>query len=281
MRMRPTSISLLGGLAALAFSCGAVEVRPAAFYEARFRARVAKGPTLEVHPQLADLVPLLASHYNNTGVRFSSLTWEFRESEGGARIPRPNLASSPTLLFHGEWREYVLRFWTPENATWFDVVVPKGHSVEMEGLEVKEVAPGPTLNANPDFGAADEYVPGWQLVGGSQLLKDAEGRNYVFAEEGSVASDLFAVRPGTRVEVTLRGIPPRYAKNSRLSAVICFYGTFAEAAKGGARRAAMKVTVAGREREKSYEYAVPEGKRWARLVVSGGSARSCEAREKK
>ena len=262
----------------LAFACGAVEVRPAAFHEARFRARVVKGPTLEAYPQLEDIVPIAASHHNCTGVRFASVTWEFRESKDGAKIPRPSMAASPTMLFHGDWREYRLLFWTPENAAWFDVL---GRGVEVEGLAVREVAPGPTLNANPDFGASAEYAPGWQLVNASQLKTDAKGRNYVFAEEGNVASDLFAVKPGTKVEVTLRGLPPHYAaRNTRLSAAIYFFGSFAEAAKGNARRAAMKVYVSGREREKSYEYAVPEGKRWARLVVSGGSVYSCEAKEK-
>ena len=265
----------------LALVGGAVDVRPAAFHEARFRARVVKGPTLEEHPQLSDLVPLAASHHNNTGVRFASLTWEFRESKDGARIPRPHMAASPTMLFHRDWREYRLLFWTPENATWFDVVAPKGRGVEVDGLVVKEIVPGPTLNANPDFSASDEYAPGWQLIGASKLKVDANGRTYVFAEEGNVASDLFAVKPGTKVEVTLRGCPPRYAvKNSRLSTAIYFYGSFAEAAKNDVRRAEMKVSIAGREREKSYEYAVPEGKRWARLVASGGSVYSCEAKEK-
>ena len=271
-------------IAAAVFECGAVEVRPAAFHEAKFRARVVKGPTLEEYPQLEEMVPLLASHFNNTKVRFASVVWGFRESKGGKSIPRPHLAASPTILFHREWRDYAIRFWTPENASWFDLSASRGSGVEIDGLSVSEVAPGDALNANPRFDAADELVPGWQLTGASQLKKDGSGRNYVLAEEGSIASDLFAVEPGSQVEVTLRGVPPRFAlKTTRLSATVYFFAAFADAAsdkKLRANQSAMKVSVSGRGRENSYVYTVPEGKRWARFMVSGGSVYECSAKVK-
>ena len=263
-----------------ALSCGAVEVRPAAFYEAKFRARVVKGPTLEEYPQLEEMVPLVASHFNNTKVRFASVVWGFRESKDGKRIPRPHLAASPTILFHREWRDYAIRFWTPENASWFDLSASRGSGVEITGLSVSEVAPGDALNANPRFDAADELVPGWQLTGAAQLKKDGRGRSYVLAEEGSIASDLFAVEPGTQVEVTLRGAP-RFS--SRLSATVYFFAAFADAASDKnlrANKSAMKVSVSGRERESSYVYTVPVGKRWARFMVSGGSVYECSAKLK-
>ena len=255
-----------------------LEVRPSAFYEAKFRARVVKGPTLEEYPQLADLVGLVASHYNSTKVRFASFNWVFREASRARVIPRAHLAASPTMLFHGDWRDFAVRFWTPENASRVDF---EASGAEIAGLEISEAKPGPTLNENPRFDAHDEFTPGWQLAGAAQFKRDRNGVRYIFAEEGRVSSDVFAVRPSSRIKVCLRGTMPRYAlENAHFSASVYFFETYEQAAveKTAAKcRAARKVRITGKKGEASYSYSVPENARWARLVASGGNIYECSA----
>lgn len=260
-----------------ASASAAVAVNPASLYEARFRARVTDGPTLEEHPQLIDLVPLVASHFNSTKVRFAGFNWTFRKREGGRVVPRPYLGSSQTILFHRGWRDFSIRFWTPENASLFDLGASRG--VEIAGLAVEEAEPGATLNHNPRFDAADEYVPGWQISGAAQFMRDGAGVNYVFAEEGRILSDLFAVKPGSRVKVVLRGVPSKYAlENANFTACVYFFADYAQAAvekTAVKRRSPRKVRITGRNRESSYVYNVPEDARWARVTASGGNVYEC------
>lgn len=254
-----------------------VAVKPASFYEVTFRARVVKGLTVDEFPQLEDLVPLTASRFNNTGIRFSGFNWQFREAEDGKAVPHPYLSGSPTLLYHREWRDFVLRLWTPENATWFGLL--PGRGVEVADVSVSEAKPGDTLNVNPRFDMSDEYLPGWHLSNAAQLGKDRNGVNFVSAKEGSAVSDLFPVTPGENIRVTLRGDPQRIgSRRGGLSASICFFGAFAEAGgkKPYAGTAAMKVSV-GKEGVNSREYTVPAGKRWARLIASGAAVYECAA----
>ena len=254
-----------------------VAVKPASFYEVKFRARVVKGLTLEEFPQLEDLVPITASRFNNTGARFSGFNWQFRETEGGKAVPLPYLSATPTLLYHREWRDFVLRLWTPENATWFGLL--PGRGVEVADVSIREAAPGDTLNVNPRFDMSDEYIPGWHLSNAAQFVKDRNGVNFVSAEEGSAVSDLFPVTPGENVLVTLRGDPQRIgSRRGGLSASICFFGAFAESSgsKPFAGRAAMSVSV-GKEGVSSRVYTVPAGKRWARLTARGAAVYECAA----
>jgi hypothetical protein len=267
-------------LAFAACASQAIEVRSSALYEASFRARVVKGPTLEKYPQLSDLVGLLVSHYNSTKIPFASFNWAFREVANGKVIPRANMAASPTILFHGDWRDFTIRFWTPENATWFALTAS---GAEIDGLELREVAPARVLNINERLDANDEFTPGWQLAGPAQFKRDKNGVKYIFAEEGRVSSDLFAVKPLSRVKVLLRGTMPRYAlENAHFTASVYFFEAYHEASseKTAAKfRAARKVRITGKEGEASYIYSVPEKARWARLVASGGNIYECSATE--
>lgn len=265
-------------MAALAaFACRAAEVRPSSLYEAKLRARVVKGVTLEDCPQLEDLVSFTASHYNKTKVRFTGFNWQFRDAKGGKVVPRPHRSDAATALYHRDWRDVTLRFWTPENATWLDVSAGRG--VEVAGLSLRRVAPSGSLNVNPRFDMAEEYVPGWQLLDGAVLGRDRNGTRYVNTEEGRVASDLFPVEPGSCVKVALRGILPRFVLGwMRLSASICFFDKFADA--GGKEpysgRAATKVNI-GKDCAGAHVYTVPPGKHWARILVSGGIVYECSA----
>ena len=264
---------------ALAASAKGVAVRPGSLYEATFRARVVKGLVLEDYPQLEDLVPITASRYNNTQVRFAGFNWQFRETEGGKVVPLPYMSTAPTALYHRDWREFVLRFWTPENAGWFAVLPGKG--VEIDGVSVREVEPGDTLNANPRFDMSGEYVPGWHLAGAAQQGKDRKGVSFVIAEEGRVISDLFPVEPGTDIKVILRAQHRLIGKTkSRISATVYFFGSFAEAGgeKSLAGRAATMVRP-GKDGCGSRVYTVPEGKRWARISASGGVIYECSAKK--
>ena len=266
-------------VAGLGVAADGIAVKPASFYEATFRARAVKGPTLEEHPQLEDMVPITASHYNNTQIRFAGFSWQFRESEGGKAVPLPRLSTAPTILYHSGWRDFVLRFWTPENATWFRI--SPGRGVEVVGISVREVEPGDTLNVNPRFDMSDEYVPGWHLANAAQLGKDRRGVSCVVAEEGSVVSDLFPVEPGTDVTVTLRGDPQRLEKRrSRMSATISFFESFADAGGGKALSGrASTVLRVGKDGCGSQVYTVPAGKRWARISAMGGVVYECSAKK--
>ena len=274
-------------VAMLAFAsvfASSVPVKPRTCYEATFRIRVAKGLTVEDAPQLVEMMPICASRSGFLGIGFSSVQWRFAD-DAGKIIPRPYEGASPQIIFSREWRTCSYRFWTPENAARFDIFPHpgrKGDKVEFADLDVHEVPSPGTLNFNGDFSAAVDIPWGWQLVGTALLQKMPAGRPVVNVVEDTARSDLFPVRPGTRVVVKGRGsspvLPDRRATQKATNVRIAFFSSFEEASTN--RTAGdVAVSMTGENAVATRSVPIPEGKCWARLSVWNGILENIEVTE--
>ncbi len=269
-----------------AVSAWGAAVRPGALHEATFRARIAAGPSIESHPQLADLVPMAAGRPDISDVRFPSVTWTFREREGAAAIPRPFEGAAPLTLFSSSWRTFTYRFYAPENAAWVEfTALPgmEGSRAEIADVAVRELPPASNLVAHAGFD--DPYAPlGWSLGGGTLYLTDAEGRPFAMAEGwagGPAVTDLFPVRPGSRIVVSVKGSSARYdVSRPQMRCTLAFAPSFAAAAeKAGLKAAGTVLGIKGKGVSVSQPYAVPDGMNWARLEFRHGSVERAEVRE--
>ena len=138
------------------------------------------------------------------------------------------------------------------------------------------------LNINPAFDAAPDSLPGWTLLGPARPVRDADGRQYVLADEGGVRSDLFPVEGGTQIEVSLKASGPRFLRSRKpVWTAVSFFATPEEAKAKGAQwkfaRPKLEIATSGVS-ERSETYPVPPDARWCRLTVRGGSVYRCEAK---
>ena len=260
-------------------------VKPGAFHEATFRARIVAGPSLEAHPQLSDLVPMAAGRPDISDVRFPYVAWTFREKKGGPAIPRPFEGSAPLTLYSSSWRTFIYRFYAPENATCVEFeVFPglEGSRAEMGDVSVRELPAPSNLVAHPGFD--DLYAPlGWSLGGGTLYLTDVEGRPFAMAEGwagGPAVTDLFPVKPGSRIVVSVKGSSARYdVSRPQMRCTLAFAPSFAAAAeKSGLKAAGTVLGIKGKGVSASHPYAVPDGMHWARLEFRHGAVEYAEVR---
>lgn len=262
------------------FSAGAFEVRPRALYEATFRARVVKGPTLEKTPQLREAIALAVSRPSILkGVHFSYVQWWFGEGPKGARHSN---GAAPITLFSGEWRRFTYRFYAPDGATWAEpkVVDGKGMKAELADVAIRELEPSEMLIPHPGF---DDPVaaPGWQLTDGALYRLDDRGP-FVMMEGASVRSDLFPVEPGRKFEVTITGEAPRFSSTSRTNVRVTYYAHSDGISRkqGGVMVPEATSVVRDMGPVGHRVYTVPEGMRWASVSVWNGSVRRVEVKAK-
>lgn len=272
-------------LAVAAFAADAAErksfeVRPRAFYEATFRARVAEGPTLERNPQLAEAVSLTVGRPSIlTGRPFAYVQWTFG---GGSDGRRPSNGSAPFTLYSGEWKSFTYRFYAPDGATRVEPKVVNGKGVrgELADVVVRELPPTAMIIPHPGFD--DPFAsPGWQLRSGAQYRLDRDGP-FVMMEGASVVSNLFPVEPGQRLEVVATGEPPRFSATSRTNARLTYYASSDDLSlkNGGTMVPEAASVIRDMEPVGRRSYTVPEGMRWASVSVWNGSVRRVEVTAK-
>ena len=266
-----------------AFAAFAAAIRPGAFHEATFRARIASGPSLETHPQLSDLVPMAAGRPDVSDVRFPSVSWRFKDG-AGIEIPRPFEGDAPLVLFSSSWRTFIYRFYAPENANLIEFAPVAGTNgvAEISDVHVRELPSPSNRVAHPSF--TDPFAPlGWSLGGGTLYMTDAEGSVFAMAEGwagGPAVTDLFPVKPGERIEVSVTGSSARYdTERPRMLCTLAFAPSFAAASKkDGVKVAKTVVGIKGENKTEKQVYLVPDGVRWARLEARHGIIKSVEVK---
>lgn len=255
-------------------------VTPGRQYELSFRARVAVGPTLEEHPEYADLVAICVSRPTVSGIHFAAVGWSFLDADG-KRIARPYEGGQPIALFSREWRQFSERIWIPENVASIKVSPSpgaKGNKVEVKDVTVRELPADGTLFSTPSFD--DEYWPsGWQLVGGALYLTDRNGKGIVSTESGHANSSVFPVVPGNRIAVSVRGAVTPRADRPKFNCWVSFAADYAATQKAkGFRKSMVPVTITGGRKSAAHEYAVPEGMTWARVAAWNGDLKGLEVK---
>ena len=255
-------------------------VTPGRQYELSFRARVAAGPTLEEHPEYADLVPLCVSRPTVAGIRFAAVGWSFLDADG-KRIARPYEGGQPIALFSREWRQFSERIWIPENVVSIKVSPSpgaKGNKVEVKDVTVRELPADGTLFSTPSFD--DAYWPsGWQLVGGALYLTDRNGKGIVSTESGHANSSVFPVVPGSRLAVSVRGAVTSRADRPKFNCWMYFAADYADTLKAkGFRKSMVPVTVVPGKTSVEHEYVVPAGMKWARVAAWNGDLKGLEVK---
>jgi hypothetical protein len=252
-------------------------VKPRTCYEVSFKARVTRGPCIEKSPQLAAIVPMCVSRPNVTDFIFAGVRWRFFDAKGSV-IPRPHEGASAQTLFSAEWKNYRCRFWTPEKAAKVELAISAGaksNRAELGDVSLVEIPSPQSLVFNPDFSAADDAAPGWQLVGSAVFHNLEPGRSEVNTLDGHVNGDLFPVLPGSRIEVgaVCRNPVVLGTRRDFTNIRVEFYQTYADAAKKGARNKALSETalsVSGNPGKASRRYVVPPTANWARLSAWHG-----------
>ena len=255
-------------------------VTPGRQYELSFRARVAVGPTLEEHPEYADLVAICVSRPTVSGIHFAAVGWSFLDADG-KRIARPYEGGQPIALFSREWRQFSERIWIPENVASIKVSPSpgaKGNKVEVKDVTVRELPADGTLFSTPSFD--DEYWPsGWQLVGGALYLTDRNGKGIVSTESGHANSSVFPVVPGSRIAVSVRGAVTPRADRPKFNCWVNFAADYVATQKAkGFRKSIVPVTITGGRTSAVHEYAVPEGMTWARVAAWNGDLKGLEVK---
>ncbi len=277
-------LTVLVPVVAGVLSACAVAIRPGGFHEVVFRARIASGPSLETHPQLSDLVPMAAGRPDVSDVRFPSVSWRFKDG-AGIEIPRPFEGDAPLVLFSSSWRTFIYRFYAPENANLIEFAPVAGTNgvAEISDVHVRELPSPSNRVAHPSF--TDPFAPlGWSLGGGTLYMTDAEGSAFAMAEGwagGPAVTDLFPVKPGERIEVSVTGSSARYdTERPQMLCSVVFAPSFAAVSrKEGVKAAKTLIGVKGRNKTVKQVYRVPEGMRWARLEVRHGIVTRVAVRE--
>jgi hypothetical protein len=272
-----TILLLIGLLCSLCASAVQFEVKPRTCYEVAYRARVVNGPCREMSPQLSEIIPLSVSRFNATAVSFCAVQWRFKNSSG-KKISRPHEGASPQTLFSREWTEYRYRFWTPENAAFFELYIQAGskkNRAEIADARLEEVKSPAILNFNGDFSAADDAAPGWQLVGSAVFQNISPGKSEVNTLIGHVNGDLFPVTPGSSIKVEAVCSNPVVigSRHDYTNVRLEFYPSYVSAAGKNARSKALvepPLSPSGNPGVKSRIYRVPAGKRWARVSAWHG-----------
>lgn len=255
-------------------------VTPGRQYELSFRARVVAGPTLEEHPEYADLVSICVSRPTVTGIRFAAVGWTCLSAQR-KKVARPYEGGQPIALFSRAWRQFSERIWIPEGVASIKVSPSpgaKGNKVEIADVAVRELPDDGTLFSTPSFD--DAYWPsGWQLVGGALYLTDAKGRGIVSTESGHANSSVFPVVPGSRIAVCVRGAVSARADRPKFNCWMHFAADYADTLKAkGFRKSMVPATVVPGKTSAEHEYVVPAGMKWARVAAWNGDLRGLEVK---
>ena len=254
----------------LAAATATPQLTPRGLYEATFRARIVAGNSLERFPQLEELRPYCVSRPRFTDVFFPAVNWTFLDADG-KEVKRPAEGNSGLTLLSETERDFVLRFYAPEPAARVRIATypnAKGNQTRIDGLTVRPIARGETLNVNPRFDLSPDALPGWQLTGGARYLPGIG----VETTGGAVYSDLFPVEPGMRLTMSLKGhVSKDIDRHNRLSCMIRYLRNYADGAKRSAYVNSKKIPyLEGTRREFCEEQVVPEGVKWARCQAHGG-----------
>ena len=144
-------------------------------------------------------------------------------------------------------------------------------------------APGTALNENPNFESVSDSVPGWRISWPARLARDAEGVQYVLADEGKATSDLFPVTGGSTLVVTIKARGPRFLKKRlKAWAAVAFFDDEEDAKSQDARwRFSRPKIEIGRswKDERTESYLVPKTAKLCRITLRRGGFYSCEVRE--
>lgn len=258
-----------------------VPVVPGSLCEVSFTASVERGPAVEDDPELAELLPLSVGRPARTGVKFTSVAWNFIDASG-KRMRHPHIANDGVTLFSRNPRRFSFRVYVPQRAVAVEVkplFLTEGESVRIRDLAAEPVKTGKVLNQNADFSADDVSLPGWRLTGAARLAKDRDGVPYAALEDGGVFGDLFPVPGGRTLSVTLKAAPPRFATKRRIPwGAIHFFDSYEAAEARSQPFARPKLTVHSKMlAEKTETYRIPNSAKWCRIVVRVGDVYRCEA----
>ena len=275
---------LCAGVAAL-LSATAGEVIPRHLYEISFRARVVHGPTFDESPHYREVLPYCDSDPKAAGIPFASVRWQVFDRKDGTLFERSRLFPYGITVASREWRTYRTKVFIPDGVTWLEVcpvVGQKGDELAVEGVQVREVDRGDTLNINPDMQWAAGCLTGWKLDRDAYPELAEPGRTRMYVEEGWSLSEPFPVEPGMTFALTMRGAPcvhDRY--QNRVGCNVYFTDSYAALndLNKKAVKAVTRLLVFDDEGTKTENYRVPVGMKWAVLSPSYGTVDYLGAKE--
>ena len=272
---------------ALVFAVDAEEVAPRQLYEVSFKARVAKGPTVEESPQYREILRYCDSDPSEAGVPFCSVRWTFLDRKGGKPFVRNRLYPYGITVASREWRTYRTRLYVPDGVTWLELkptVGRKGDEMELDEVSVRNVPRGETLNVNPEMQWRDGCLGGWKPGRDARPELAEPGRTRLYVEEGWALSEPFPVEPGMKFALTMHGAPCVHDRFQNRVGCNVTFGKDSAAMndlKNACKKAETRLLVFDDEWTKTETYVVPEGMRWATLAPSYGTVDYLGAKEVK
>lgn len=246
----------------------AFEVKEREFVDITFRARVAKGASLEAMPDFQSMMTLAACspYVLPDGSRFASVDLTFSDAAGkGIQIPW--VTQGPVHIWSREWREYRHAAYAPDGATKARVSIfrrEKGNEIEIKDLKVvrrdsfKE--PSRTINPNIDFGLFN--TSGYSFMGAARWRTTPEGKNWFDLLQGSCYPDPFPVKGGEKLAIRFHGDSPTW-----LHCYVCFYPAFKDVGKLDMNKKFFVLDVHNKRHhpERVEKVEVPADATWARV----------------
>lgn len=279
------AVSAMLSFAVRAAVAETVPVVPGSLCEVSFKARIVSGLSFETYPQLEDMMSLYVSRPQVAeDAAMPAVNWRFVDRNGKS-MNRAWQGGAGFTLFYRAWREYRFGVYVPEGATAIRLSAypnRKGNRAEISSVSVKTLPRSKVVNVNPDFSMSGIAVPGWQLVSAARLSLSEGSRPHVDLTGGSICSDPFPLVPGTRMCLIVRGSTCRDQVRCRpLKCSLRYLESYADAATISKHmKSASQLQFSNvKAEEKSLEFVVPEGVRWARIFANGGVLEKAEVRE--